>query len=439
MSMNKIGFAGVVALAMSATPTFAQRASDEVALSTPPGVTLVDVTTSQHKLVWRRLGDANGKPLYTYDKDGNSNTATCVAECAKEFLPLMAGRNAKAFDKWTLVPRPEGGRQWAYLGQPLYSYSGEDPVGDPPAGRDVVQDDAQRAIFDFGSKNYSPKDGWKRAAYMPEKTIAVPAGIELQSLAVANGYGFVLPSNGMVMYTLDGAPKNNLAWTPVYAPGAARETGDFSIIAREDGTQQWAYKNKPLFTFKGDYSPGDINGLVEDNQARVALAYRHFMPADIRIDVLALRGPLMVAGKKGLTLYTQSRQKLQYGGRQTRGGYRYSYSDAKAVGTAGCVDECLKSWIALKAPSNAQSQGFWEVATRPDGSKQWAYRGSPLYTFIDDKEAGDLEGNNRHTIVYGDTEGKVDLTLTGGNVADPKNMYGNYGSGFYWHTVGLFN
>jgi len=433
---HKIGVTGAIALALSSAPAFAQRASDSTPLTTPPGITLVDVTTPQHKLVWRRLGDANGKPLYTYDKD-SANTATCVAECAKEFLPLMAGRNAAAFDAWSLVPRSEGGRQWAYLGQPLYSYNGVDPVGDPPSGRNVVQDDAQRAIFDFGSKNYSPKDGWKRAAYTPEKTTQAPAGIELQTLAVANGYGFVLPGTGMVMYTLDGAPKNNLAWTPVYAPGAARETGDFSIIAREDGTQQWAYKNKPLFTFKGDYSPGDINGLVEDKQARVALAYRNFTPADITIDILALRGPLMVSGKKGLTLYTQSRQKLQYGGRQTRGGYRYSYRDAKAVGTAGCVDECLKSWIPLKAPSNAQSQGFWEVATRPDGGKQWAYRGSPLYMFVDDKELGDLKGNNRHTIIYGDPEGKTDLTLTGGN--EMNGGYSAFGSGFYWHTVGLFN
>ena len=33
--------------------------------------------------------------------------------------------------------------------------------------------------------------------------------------------------------------------------------------------------------------------------------------------------------------------------------------------------------------------GFWSK------SKMWAYKGHPLYTFIDDKKAGDVTGDNK--------------------------------------------
>lgn len=430
---------GIAAIFTFALPVAAQKAGPDIAqLSTPPGITLVDVTTAAEKLLWRRLGNAAGKPLYTYDQDAAAGKSTCAGECAKEFPPLVAPRGAKAFGPWTLVSRDGGEKQWAYFGLPLYVYSGEDPSGELPSGRDVIKDEDGSAAYDLGSKRFSPKDGWKRAAYMPEKSVATPAGIALESLAVANGYGFVIPGTGMVTYVLKSAPKSPRMWTPVYAPGAAKAIGDFSIVTREDGTRQWAFKDQVLYTYNGDYSPGDINGTIEQKDARVALVYEHFMPRNVKIDVLAFRGPMMTTDK-GLTLYTQSQQKLQYGGRQTRGGYRYAYKDAKTVGARGCVGTCLASYKPLLAPADAQPSGFWEVETRPDGAKQWSYRGSPLYTYVDDKEAGDIKGNNRHQIVYGDAEGKTDLTLTGGNLVTQKSFYGAFGSGFYWHTVGLFN
>ncbi len=434
MRHSALSAASVLALGLAAGTVSA--ADDSVPISTPAGITLVDVTDNQQKLVWRRLGTADGKPLYTSNADA-ANTAKCADDCAKEFPPFIAAKGAAAFGAWSFVTRADGAKQWAYQGQPLYTYSGTDPAGDPPSGKDVVKGAAKEAL-DFGSKAYSPKEGWKRAAFLPEKSTPTPAGIELTTLAVANGYGFSVPGTGMVMYVIKGQPKNPTMWMPVYAPGAAQAMGDFTILTREDSTQQWAYKGQRLYTYNGDYSAGDINGTVEQKDASVALATRHFQPAGVNIDVLALRGPIMTTAK-GLTLYTESRQKLQYGGRESRGGYRYSYNEAKAVGTVGCVDDCLKSWKPLVAPANAVSSGFWEVDTRADGSKQWSYRGSPLYTFVDDKKPGDIEGNNRHTVVYGNADNIDRMKLTGGAEADPKNSYGAFGAGFYWHTVGLFN
>jgi predicted lipoprotein with Yx(FWY)xxD motif len=288
--------------------------------------------------------------------------------------------------------------------------------------------------MDPGSSMYSPKQGWKRAAFTPNAAVLTPGGIELTNLPVANGYGFVNVNTKMPMYVLKTPPKDVTEWTPVYAPGIAAPTGDFTIIIREDGKRQWAYKKQPLYTFNADYSPSDLNGSLVERGAQPALAYRHFQPREISVQVLPARGPIMSTAK-GLSVYTQARFQLQYGGRESRDGYRTSYADAKVVGTKSCVGACLQNWQPVTAPATAQSSGFWEVETRPDGTKQWAYKGNALYTNVKDKKAGDIQGNNVHDIVYGDAEGKVDMSLTGGDTLGRNAA----GSGFYWHTVTFFN
>jgi len=218
-------------------PAFSADKSAEIPLTTPAGITLVDVTkllqNSSDQFLWRRLGDSSGKPLYTYDADGKSGKSTCVDECAKEFTPYLAVAGAVASGDWSLVDHG-GQKQWAYQGQPLYRYSGEDPVGQPVSGGLSTTGAEDPAWHDPGSKVFSPKTGWKRAAFTPENAVAHPGDIELKSLAVANGYGFVSKTSGRAIYMLKTPPKNNLVWTPVYAPSLAAGMGDFTIMQRED-------------------------------------------------------------------------------------------------------------------------------------------------------------------------------------------------------------
>lgn len=39
-----------------------------------------------------------------------------------------------------------------------------------------------------------------------------------------------------------------------------RPVGDFTIVKRDDGTQQWAYKGKPLYIYTKDVNTGDSMG-----------------------------------------------------------------------------------------------------------------------------------------------------------------------------------
>lgn len=56
------------------------------------------------------------------------------------------------------------------------------------------------------------------------------------------------------------------AWPAFTVANPALAGGDFSIVTRADGVQQWAFKGMPLYFFAGDAKSGDSNG---DNQGGV--------------------------------------------------------------------------------------------------------------------------------------------------------------------------
>jgi predicted lipoprotein with Yx(FWY)xxD motif len=380
--------------------------------------------------------------LYTFDADGDSGKASCIESCAQEFPAYLAAGDAIASGDWSLVARGSKQRQWVYRGHPLYYYNGVDPVPDAVASKDkptdFLNDRASlflAAAMDPSSELYSPKRGWRRAAFKPEETTSVPSGIVLRSNAAASGYGFVDQGTGMPLYVLRTEPKNPTEWTPTYAPDLAHAVGDFSIMVKADGRKQWAYKGQALYSYRGDYGGDDLNGLLAQSDARPALAYRDFLPSSVRIQIVPMRGALMVT-PKGLSVYTETRYN-DYGSTNVPGEFRPSYDEARAVGTRGCVADCLGMWKPLLASAHDQASGFWEIDRRPDGTRQWAYKGCALYTYTGDKSPGDIEGNDRTVIVYGDPQGKIDLSLTGGDRGPNVRKYA--GSGLYWHLVSFYD
>jgi predicted lipoprotein with Yx(FWY)xxD motif len=42
--------------------------------------------------------------------------------------------------------------------------------------------------------------------------------------------------------------------------------------------------------------------------------------------------------------------------------------------------------------------GNWTIVTRDDGSKQWAYKGKPLYFWAKDAKVGDTTGDNVNNV-----------------------------------------
>ncbi|HUN49865.1 MAG TPA: hypothetical protein VMU42_02060 [Candidatus Sulfotelmatobacter sp.] len=49
-------------------------------------------------------------------------------------------------------------------------------------------------------------------------------------------------------------------WPPLAAADNAKASGNWTVVARDDGKKMWAYKGHPLYTWKNDKAPGDTDG-----------------------------------------------------------------------------------------------------------------------------------------------------------------------------------
>jgi len=67
--------------------------------------------------------------------------------------------------------------------------------------------------------------------------------------------------------------------------------------------------------------------------------------------------------------------------------------DNDESGMSNCYDDCAAKWPPLAASADAQEEGDFTLVERKDGTKQWAYKGQPLYLWVDDKAPGDMTGD----------------------------------------------
>jgi predicted lipoprotein with Yx(FWY)xxD motif len=93
----------------------------------------------------------------------------------------------------------------------------------------------------------------------------LPAAI---SLVKDNGALKFCDDDGHSLYVYDRDPAGRSVcvgqcareWPSVAAPPDAHQIGDWTPIRRTDGSLQWAYKGKPVYTFSGDTAAGQTNG-----------------------------------------------------------------------------------------------------------------------------------------------------------------------------------
>jgi predicted lipoprotein with Yx(FWY)xxD motif len=229
--------------------------------------------------------------------------------------------------------------------------------------------------------------------------MALPDGIAVREIADAGGAGLV-DASVLTLYTFDGAAAQgsldckagdcSRLWLALEAPEIANPAGFFSVIARDDGIAQWAFLGRPLYKFAGDRKPGDINGSGVDNRFHVALVARFFMPAGVAIRRSVELGDILMT-QGGAALYQRDRVTTAAELHQ----FRTDHGDpalGRILGTSVCGTKCTQDRPPLVAPADAQPCGYWEIATRSDGTRQWVYKGFALYTYAADKP-GDTSGN----------------------------------------------
>jgi predicted lipoprotein with Yx(FWY)xxD motif len=374
------------------------------------------------------FADAKGMTLYTYDGD-SPGKSHCAGSCAKLWPAALVPHAARPVGDWHILKRADGTRQWEYRDRPLYTFAKDVD----PGSQYGVSPKNLRQLVGYLARQRAGTDhhpaGWNPALAFPLSGIPMPAGIEVREVGDANGLAFV-DQDGRTLYSFDGRGgakalirlAKQTQWKPLIAPDLAHPVGRWSIVARSDGIRQWAYRARPLFTFSGDLTSGDANGIGLSKDWSAALAVSFYMPPDVRLEQTLDRGKVL-ASAQGLTLYRRDGVALDTGGGQSlRHGVPIRPGIGRNIGITGCNDACLTQWHPFLAPANAQPDGFWGVALRPDGSRQWVYQGYPLYTFLGDKRPGDMNGNDIFNMVLSDNPNQVS------SVGTP--MHGT--AGLYW-------
>ena len=72
--------------------------------------------------------------------------------------------------------------------------------------------------------------------------------------------------------------------------------------------------------------------------------------------------------------------------------------DRDSGGKSACNGPCATNWQPLMATGDAKASGDWTIVTRDDGSKQYAYKGKPLYTWSKDAKPGDKTGDGMNNV-----------------------------------------
>jgi predicted lipoprotein with Yx(FWY)xxD motif len=113
---------------------------------------------------------------------------------------------------------------------------------------------------------------------LPAAFLAACANMALAQQPASVTSGMLTNPAGMTLYVFDRDTAGKSAcngpcatnWPPLMATESAQPSGDYSVVAREDGMKQWAYKGKPLYTWSKDQKPGDKTGDGVNNVWHIA-------------------------------------------------------------------------------------------------------------------------------------------------------------------------
>lgn len=90
----------------------------------------------------------------------------------------------------------------------------------------------------------------------PTKTITTEKGPALADARGMTLYSYDKDSAGTSR--CNGACASN--WPPLEPSATDAAQGEWTIVGRDDGRRQWAYRGKPVYTWIKDTKPGDTTG-----------------------------------------------------------------------------------------------------------------------------------------------------------------------------------
>lgn len=218
----------------------------------PPGIML------SKTLMGQVLASATGMTLYTRGNitkksasTGDGNKIDCQTSCLETWFPVAAPWMAEPIGEFSVMARDDGLSQWGFRGLPLYLYLKDTKPGD--------------------TKGEGVDHAWATALLEP----AAPYPSWVKVLG-SDGGELLADPKGMTIYAYDedrnklvyvrgedcSGPCIESSWAPVKADAQVPPIGNWSVVKNEDGSLQWSYQGKPLYTSKLETRPGDLSGIM---------------------------------------------------------------------------------------------------------------------------------------------------------------------------------
>ena len=311
----------------------------------PPGLDIVQLGAG------RLFVNADGLALYTFKRDREMpGTSVCNFGCQEQWPPVLASQGASPVGEWSTVQRDDGTHQWAYRGSPVYTNAGDTHPG----------------------SLVGEKAGLWDVLFQP---MAVPPSLAVRGTLTGQT---LVDLDGRTLYWNTSAKCTGACLQdrlPLEAPWAARSLGEaWTVTRRDDGLAQWAYQGRALFSYAGDYTPGEMNGVDESSGWQAAVVQDAPGVPDWVTYQETDMGPVF-ADQNRMTLY-------------------YLPADPEQVRRETCDDQCFAAnWTPLVATAEAQPVGNWSIKQESDGTRQWHYLGWPVFTYKHDKIPGDTLGD----------------------------------------------
>lgn len=222
------------------------------------------------------LANSDRKTIYMLDGSAPRGKKDCMSStCPGSWTPVAAALIANPKGNFSLIGRADGFKQWAYKGKPLFTYSGDAAPGDTNG---VGADKNFKVVL--LAQHFTPKQAMIRNDTSRGGVVATANGMTLYrrdtSFHQPDGHGLPgstpgSPAVGRAMGTKSCEDDCLKTWRPFVPTADAQSSGFWEIVARADGSKQWAYKGFALYTYDGDKKPGDKTGhdtydiLVSDN------------------------------------------------------------------------------------------------------------------------------------------------------------------------------
>jgi predicted lipoprotein with Yx(FWY)xxD motif len=245
--------------------------------------------------------------------------------------------------------------------------------------------------------------GDDEAAPPAEESAAAPAeaGSTVAARAGESSLGEILVGeNGMTLYGFtndtDGTSTCSgtcaEAWPPVvvgpdWTVGPGLDTGIFSTIPRDDGTQQLVAGRWPLYYYSGDSAPGDVNG-----QGAGDVWFVVGTDATLIQDAAPAAGAADAAATSVQLADSRLGQILV----DAEGNTLYGFTN-DADGEPTCTGDCAGTWPAhLIDGEPVIGEGLdpavFTLVEGADGGQQLKAGKWPLYRFSGDSAPGDVNG-----------------------------------------------